>query len=73
VGYGQSYTLTEVVQIIAKLLEKEISIRYDVQMRPDDVTDMIADISKVRREFGWKPSTSLYEGLELTLEQSLSV
>jgi UDP-glucose 4-epimerase len=73
VGYGQSYTLTEVVQIIAKLLEKEISIRYDVQMRPDDVTDMIADISKVKREFGWKPSTSLYEGLELTLEQSLSV
>ena len=69
VGYGQSYTLTEVVQIIAKLLKKEISIRYDNEMRPGDVTDMIADNSKVIKAFDWRPSTSLHKGLEYTLEQ----
>jgi nucleoside-diphosphate-sugar epimerase len=71
VGYGQSYTLVEVVQMLAKLLKKEISIRYDDQMRPKDVTDMVADISKVTGKFGWKPSTSLQKGLELTLEHYL--
>jgi UDP-glucose 4-epimerase len=72
VGYGQSHTLGEVVQIMGSLLDKEISIRYNNKMRPDDVTDMVADISKVIREFGWKPSTPLRKGLELTLERYLS-
>jgi nucleoside-diphosphate-sugar epimerase len=72
VGFGQSHALSEVVQIMGGLLAKEISIRYDNKMRPDDVADMVADISKVNREFGWKPSTPLRKGLELTLERYLS-
>ena len=68
VGYGKSYTLTEVSQILAKLLNKKIAIYHDNDMRPGDVVDMVADISKISNEFNWKPSTSLEQGLELTVK-----
>ena len=34
-------------------------------MRPEDVTDMVADISKISNEFNWKPSTSSGKWLEI--------
>jgi nucleoside-diphosphate-sugar epimerase len=67
VGSGKSCTLTNVAELLAKLLNKKISVVYDNKMRPDDITDMVADISKVSKEFDWKPSTSLEQGLERTV------
>lgn len=68
VGYGKSYLLTEVALILAKLLKKSIHIEYDNQMRPGDITDMVADVSKISRAFNWKPVTSLEQGLIRTLD-----
>jgi nucleoside-diphosphate-sugar epimerase len=68
VGYGKSYLLSDVSLILAKLLKKTICIEYDNQMRPGDVTDMVADVSKISRRFNWKPTTSLEQGLIRTLE-----
>ena len=51
------------------LLKKKITIHYDNKLRPNDVNEMVADISKVSKEFNWKPSTSLKEGLEATLRR----
>jgi UDP-glucose 4-epimerase len=70
VGYGKSYTLKEASHILAKLLDKKITISYDNKMRPDDIIDMVADNSKVSREFKWKPSIGLEKGLELTVRNS---
>ena len=71
VGYGKSYTLTEVSQILAKLLQKQIDLHYDHEMRPGDIVDMVADISKLSKWFDWKPSTTLKEGLESTVKNYL--
>jgi UDP-glucose 4-epimerase len=67
VGYGKSYTLTEVSQILARILNKKIFIQYSNDIRPGDVTDMVADVSKICSEFDWRPSTSLEQGLKLTV------
>jgi nucleoside-diphosphate-sugar epimerase len=32
-------------------------------MRPDEVIDVIADISRARHEFGWAPQVTLLDGL----------
>ena len=69
VGYGRNYTLKEVSYLLAALLKKKITIHYDNKLRPNDVNEMVADISKVSKEFNWKPSTSLKEGLEATLRR----
>ena len=70
-GYGKSYTLTEVSQILAKLLQKQVDLHYDHEMRPGDIVDMVADISKLSKWFDWKPSTTLKEGLESTVKNYL--
>ncbi len=70
VGYGESHHLEEVTQILAQLLNKKITINYNNQIRPDDVTEMIADISKVSNAFQWKPFVGIHEGLEITLQKA---
>ncbi len=70
VGYGESHHLEEVTQILAQLLNKKITINYNNQIRPDDVTEMIADISKVSNAFQWKPFVEIHEGLEITLQKA---
>ncbi len=70
VGSGESHHLEEVTQILAQLLNKKITINYDNQIRPGDVTEMIADISKVSNAFHWKPRVGIIEGLEITLRKA---
>jgi len=69
VGYGESHELEEVTQVLAKLMNKKITINYNSQVRPGDVTKMIADISKVSNAFHWKPRIGIREGLEMTLQE----
>jgi nucleoside-diphosphate-sugar epimerase len=70
VGYGESHYLEEVVQILAQLLNRNITISYNNQIRPGDVTEMIADISKVSDAFHWKPKIGVREGLAKTLQKA---
>jgi UDP-glucose 4-epimerase len=69
-GYGSSYSLKEVSELLAHLLQKKIDIIYDSQMRPNDIADMVADISKVSEKFKWKPRRSLEEGLDMCVKNS---
>lgn len=68
VGSGESHHLEQVTQILAQVMNKKITINYDDQIRPGDVTKMIADISKVSSEFHWKPRIGIERGLKLTLQ-----
>lgn len=63
VGSGKSYTITEVSKKIGKLLNKKIQIQYDKSIRKDDINDMVADITKISKEFNWKPVINIDEGL----------
>jgi len=70
VGHGESHELEEVALLVARLLGKEITINYDNQIRPGDVTKMIANISKVSNSFRWNPRISIQEGLRIIIEKS---
>jgi UDP-glucose 4-epimerase len=69
VGYGKSYSLEEILKIIESVVNKKILVEYDSSFRPNDVVEMVADIGKVMKEFGWSPSTDIYEGLRLTVDR----
>jgi UDP-glucose 4-epimerase len=73
VGYGKSYTLTEVSQILARLVNRKILIHYDNQTNPRDISEIVADRSKISSEFNWEPSTSIEKGLECTVKHYLRV
>ena len=70
VGSGTSYTITEISRKIANLLNKEIRILYDGSIRKQDINEMVADITKISKEFDWRPKIDIDQGLTLTIRKS---
>ena len=71
-GFGKSYTLERVVEIIRQILNIDVDIEYNSLMRPNDIVDMIADITQLEKLYGWKPQIGIEDGLRLTLNESIN-
>ncbi|HKR72718.1 MAG TPA: NAD-dependent epimerase/dehydratase family protein [Candidatus Nitrosocosmicus sp.] len=67
VGFGRSYSLEDIVEKISLLTHENIDIQYDPSLRPNDISEMVADIDKVKKKFDWTPVTKIEEGLQLTI------
>ena len=63
-GSGLSYSVKEIVDMLRGLFDTEIEYICTHEIRPNDVMDTIADISKIQNELHWKPSISILEGLK---------
>jgi UDP-glucose 4-epimerase len=66
-GSGSGQKVRDVVEKILQLTDSKSAIE-DLGERPGDPPQLTADTSKVRRELGWQPKTTLEEGLKLTIE-----
>ncbi|MBV5281016.1 MAG: NAD(P)-dependent oxidoreductase [Paludibacter sp.] len=62
-GSGLSYSVKEIMDMVRGLFDTEIDYICTHEIRPNDVMDTIADISKIQNELHWKPSISILEGL----------
>lgn len=62
-GSGLSYSVKEIVDMVRGLFDTEIEYICTHKIRPNDVMDTIADISKIQNELHWKPSVSILDGL----------
>jgi len=67
VGYGMSYSLKEVAQNLAKLLDKKITV-HSHNTAISEIPDMRADIAKVSKAFNWKPTVDIGKGLKLIVQ-----
>jgi UDP-glucose 4-epimerase len=67
VGYGVSHNLRDVAINIGRLMNKEIKIQCK-RNKANEIMNMSADISKVSREFDWKPKINLDLGLKLIVQ-----
>jgi nucleoside-diphosphate-sugar epimerase len=72
IGSGKSYTLEEVVKIIESIVGKKASLKYNYALRPNDITEMVANINKVMKKFDWEPTIDLHEGIRRTIDQHYS-
>lgn len=68
VGSGKSYSLENIIEKIGNLTEENIDVRYDPSLRPNDILEMVADIGKVKKKFGWTPVVDIDKGLRLTID-----
>ncbi len=70
-GSGQETSIKELAERIAGLIGRPIDIQSDeIRIRPPDseVDRLLADNRLARKFLGWKPSTSLEDGLKQTIE-----
>ena len=68
IGSERAITIKHLVELIAETLSKKVSITIDPsRIRPSDVETLICDYSKASRLLGWQPTTSIKEGLEITI------
>lgn len=67
IGSGKSVKVREVVETIFQLIGRRGEVN-DLGERPGDPPRLLADISKVKAELGWEPSTDLQTGLQATID-----
>lgn len=63
VGFGKSYSVKELLDIIFNLIKKEIPVKNLNQRRQNEIMDCVADITKAKKLLHWEPKISLEEGL----------
>ncbi len=70
-GSGREIAIGELVDTIAKLMNKSVSIVTDQQrIRPEasEVDRLLCDASKAQKLLGWEPTLTLKEGLQKTID-----
>ena len=67
IGTGVGTSIKELVEAIAEITEFDGEIIWD-RSKPDGQLKKIFDIRKMEKELGWKPETSLKEGLQHTIK-----
>lgn len=66
IGSGNATSLNSVIKIMEEVTGKKPAV-MSVMERPSDAVKAIAlDASKARKEFGWRPTVDLREGIKKT-------
>ena len=65
VGTGQSYTISQLVELIQAIIEEKSSlkIRYETE-RSGDILHSVASIMAIKEQLNWEPVISLEQGLQ---------
>jgi nucleoside-diphosphate-sugar epimerase len=66
-GSGLSWGVGEVISMVNGLLPAAKSVQANGPMRPDEILEVVADISRARHAFGWEPQVPFRDGLQMTL------
>jgi len=53
-GTGKSHSVREVIRVAEEITGKKVPVK-EAPRRPGDPPELVADSSKIRREFGWSP------------------
>lgn len=71
VGSGRAVSIQALLDTLLSMSRKSIAIERDEsRMRPSDVPVIEADVTKLRRDTGWRPEFSLAETLHAMLEHN---
>src|ERR1700731_3753207 len=71
-GSGSSVGVGDGIALVNELLPTPKLVRSHGLIRPVEVIDVFADISRARDEFGWAPRLTLRDGLRATLAWTLN-
>jgi UDP-glucose 4-epimerase len=72
VGTGTSYSVKDIVNKILNFRKSNAEVCYSDIPRQGEVIDCIASVAKLFNKYGWKPATTIDEGLQKVLEFNTS-
>lgn len=67
IGSGEARSLREVLESLERLAGRQHLLRFGEVQERDEPRRIVADVSRLRSELGWRPTYTLEEGLERTL------
>jgi len=68
IGSGYSLSVEEVINIIQKITGTKKKIISGDEIRGNEISDTIADISRAKRDLGWLPAHTFYDGMTKVIE-----
>jgi UDP-glucose 4-epimerase len=69
IGSGRAYSVDELVAVMSRRLGRPLTIQVDqARLRPVDRPLLLADISKIGAELGWKPAVPLEDTVDRLIE-----
>lgn len=72
IGAGESYSVETIARKALKIAGEKGEIHYLGERRQGEIMDVIADITKAKRELGWEPEVGMNEGLTELIRTKLS-
>jgi UDP-glucose 4-epimerase len=57
------------VDMVVKIYREDINVKYTGKKRKNEISDVVADISKAKKELEWSPKTNLFEWLKKTINK----
>lgn len=67
IGEGKGKKLKDIAQILNTFAKKQL-IFCEKEYPPNDIMQMVADISKAKRMLGWKPNVPIETGLQRVMQ-----
>lgn len=68
VGYGRPFSVRKVIQSINEIVKKGSPNFGKIKMRKDEIKLLYPNITKVSKNFKWKPKVNLKNGLKKTIK-----
>lgn len=63
VGSGKSYAVYEVIDMVQNLVGSKKQVMSKNNIRKNEMSNVVADITNIRKKWGWEPITTMEEGL----------
>lgn len=67
IGSGISHSVQEVIDLVQNIAGTQKKIACDQLIRPNELMNVVADISKAGSELGWRPAVTFREGIEIII------
>jgi len=67
-GTGESHSVKEIIEIVRTLSGHEVDYECTREIRPNEVLDTVADITKIKKELHWTPKISLIDGIKSMMD-----
>ncbi|MEI8232484.1 MAG: UDP-glucose 4-epimerase GalE [bacterium] len=61
-GTGHGYSNLEIVKMVESVSGRTVKIKFEPR-RPGDANELVADVSRIKSELGWKPEHSELESI----------